>query len=140
MLARTGASDGLDRLTHQFAHAAASADAAVPVDAWRDDEALYLQFDLPGMDRSSIELIVEQDTLMLTAERPSPVPASARPVFTERPAGRFARRLPLSDVLDTEAAEAAYGNGVLTLRIPLAAHAKPRRIAISGGTPKQLTA
>ncbi|MER6691252.1 Hsp20/alpha crystallin family protein [Streptomyces minutiscleroticus] len=140
MLARTGASDGLDRLTHQFAHAAASADAAVPVDAWRDDEALYLQFDLPGMDRSSIELIVEQDTLMLTAERPSPVPAGARPVFTERPVGRFARRLPLSDVLDTEAAEAAYDNGVLTLRIPLAAHAKPRRIAISGGTPKQLTA
>ncbi|MFJ5726716.1 Hsp20/alpha crystallin family protein [Streptomyces paradoxus] len=46
----------------------------------------------------------------------------------------------MSDALDTAAAEAAYDNGVLTLRIPLAAHAKPRKIAISGGAPKQLTA
>jgi HSP20 family protein len=49
-----------------LAHAAA-ADAVIPADAWRDDEALYVQFDLPGMDRSRIELTVERDTL--TADR-----------------------------------------------------------------------
>ncbi|OUD02278.1 Hsp20/alpha crystallin family protein [Streptomyces swartbergensis] len=139
MLARTGALGDLDRLTHQLAHAAA-ADAVIPADAWRDDEALYVQFDLPGMDRSSIELTVERDTLTLTAERHSPIPAGAKAVLTERPTGRFTRRLTLSDALDSEAAEAAYDNGVLTLRLPLAAHAKPRKIAISGGGPKQLTA
>ncbi|AKN72716.1 molecular chaperone [Streptomyces sp. PBH53] len=141
MLARTGALGDLDRLVHQLARAAADPAAAViPVDAWRDDDALYLQFDLPGMDRSSIELTTERGTLTLSAERPSPVPAGARAVLTERPTGRFTRRLALSDALDAAAAEAAYDNGVLTLRIPLAAHAKPRKIAISGGTPKQLTA
>ncbi|MER7405999.1 Hsp20/alpha crystallin family protein [Streptomyces sp. NPDC000070] len=139
MLARTGALGDLDRLTHQLARAAA-ADAVIPADAWRDDEALYVQFDLPGMDRSSIELTVERDTLTLTAERRSPIPAGARAVLTERPTGRFTRRLTLSDALDSEAAEAAYDNGVLTLRLPLAAHAKPRKIAVSGGGPKQLTA
>jgi HSP20 family protein len=139
MLARTGALGDLDRLTHQLAHAAA-ADAVIPADAWRDDEALYVQFDLPGMDRSGIELTVERNTLTLTAERRSPIPAGAKAVLTERPTGRFTRRLTLSDALDSEAAEAAYDNGVLTLRLPLAAHAKPRKIAVSGGGPKQLTA
>ncbi|GGY35290.1 Hsp20/alpha crystallin family protein [Streptomyces djakartensis] len=139
ILARTDLLGDLDRLTHQLAHVGASEGTVIPADAWRDDEALYLQFDLPGMDRSTIELTTEHHTLTLTAERPSPIPADARPVLTERPTGRFTRRLTLSDALDTAAAEAAYDNGVLTLRIPLAAHAKPRKIAISGGTPKQLT-
>ncbi|MEU6394537.1 Hsp20 family protein [Streptomyces sp. NPDC046939] len=138
MLARTGALGDLDRLTHQLANSIASDGTVIAADAWRDDEALYLQFDLPGMDRSSIELTTEHHTLTLTAERPSPIPADARPVLTERPAGRFTRRLDLSDALDTAAAEAAYDNGVLTLRIPLAAHAKPRKIAVSGGAPKEL--
>ncbi|MGV9248956.1 Hsp20/alpha crystallin family protein [Streptomyces sp. NPDC003710] len=140
MLARTGVMGDLDRLTQQLANGAASAGTVIPADAWRDDEALYLQFDLPGMDRSSIELTTEHHSLTLTAERTSPIPADARPVLTERPTGRFTRRLVLSDALDTAAAEAAYDNGVLTLRIPLAAHAKPRKIAISGGATKQLTA
>jgi len=138
MLARTGASGDLDRLTHQLARTAAPAGTVIPADAWRDDEAIYVEFDLPGMDRSSIELTVERDTLTLSAERPSPIPAQARPLLAERPTGRFTRRLTMSDALDTEAAEATYDNGVLTLRIPLAAHAKPRKIAISGGSRKQL--
>ncbi|OPG06970.1 molecular chaperone [Streptomyces sp. GKU 895] len=140
MLARTGALVDLDRLMQQLENGSDLADTVIPADAWRDDEALYLQFDLPGMDRSSIELTTEHQTLTLTAQRPSPIPADARPVLTERPVGRFTRRLALSNALDTAAAEAAYDNGVLTLRIPLAAHAKPRKIAISGGVPKQLTA
>ncbi|MER6490146.1 MULTISPECIES: Hsp20/alpha crystallin family protein [Streptomyces] len=140
MVARTGVLGDLDRLTRQLANGTPSGGTVIPADAWRDDEALYVQFDLPGMDRSTIELTTEHQTLTLTAERPSPIPADARPVLTERPTGRFTRRLALSDALDTAAAEAAYDNGVLTLRIPLAAHAKPRTIAISGGAPKQLGA
>lgn len=139
MLVRTGALGDLDRLTRQLAQNA-TAGTVIPADVWRDDEALFVQFDLPGMDRSSIEVTVERGTLLLSAERPSPVPGGARPVLTERPTGRFSRRLTLSDALDADAAQAVYDNGVLTLRIPLAAHAKPRKIAISGGGPKQVTA
>ncbi|MGW3203988.1 Hsp20/alpha crystallin family protein [Streptomyces sp. NPDC001135] len=77
MLARTGATLGdFDRLTHHLAHAA-STGTAIPADAWRDDDALYLQFDLPGMDRSGISLTMERDTLVLTAERRSPIPDGA---------------------------------------------------------------
>lgn len=141
MLARTGALGDLDRLLHQLAHTGApEAGVVIPADAWRDEEALYVQFDLPGMDPAGIDLTVERGMLTLTAERPSPVPEGARPVLTERLTGRFARRLALSDALDTDALEAAYDNGVLTLRIPIAAHAKPRRIAVTAGGPKRLTA
>ncbi|MFF8732048.1 Hsp20/alpha crystallin family protein [Streptomyces sp. NPDC015171] len=140
MLARTGALGDLDRLVNQLAQTATAVGTVIPADAWRDEEALYLQFDLPGMDRSSIEVTTERDTLTVSADRLSPVPAGARPLLSERPTGRFTRRLTRSDVLDTTAAEASYDTGVLTLRIPLAARAKPRKIAISGGTPRQLTA
>ncbi|MEV5432023.1 Hsp20/alpha crystallin family protein [Streptomyces sp. NPDC052701] len=141
MLARSGALGDLDRLLHQLTHTAAPADGAfIPADAWRDDQALYLQFDLPGMDPAGIDLTVERGTLTLTAQRPSPVPEGAQPVLAERPTGRFTRRLTLSDALDTDALDARYDNGVLTLRVPLAAHAKPRKIAITGGERKQLTA
>ncbi|MFF8675135.1 Hsp20/alpha crystallin family protein [Streptomyces sp. NPDC015242] len=138
MLARTGVLGDLDRVTRQLAHAGDG--TVIPVDAWRDDDVLFVQFDLPGMDRSSVDLTVERGTLVLSAERPSPIPAGAEPVLTERPTGRFTRRLILSDALDADAAQAVYDNGVLTLRLPLAAHAKPRKIAISGGGPKQVTA
>jgi HSP20 family protein len=56
-----------------------------------------------------------------------------------RPTGQFTRRLTVSDALDTATAEVSYDNGVLTLRIPLAAHAKPLKIAVSGGATRQLT-
>ncbi|CAL9655026.1 Hsp20/alpha crystallin family protein [Streptomyces sp. NPDC057838] len=138
MLERTGVLGDLDRVTRQLAHAEDG--TVIPVDAWRDDDVLFVQFDLPGMDRSSVDLTVERGTLVLSAERPSPIPAGAKPVLTERPTGRFTRRLTLSDALDADAAQAVYDNGVLTLRLPLAAHAKPRKIAISGGGPKQVTA
>jgi HSP20 family protein len=141
MLARSGALGDLDRLLHQLTHPAdPETGAFIPADAWRDDQALYLQFDLPGMDPADIDLTVERGTLTLTAQRPSPVPEDARPVLTERPTGRFTRRLTLSDALDTDALDARYDNGVLTLRVPIAAHAKPRKIAITGGRRKQLTA
>jgi HSP20 family protein len=51
----------------------------------------------------------------------------------ERPTGRFSRQLFLGDTLDAEHVDARYDVGVLTLRVPIAEQAKPRKIAISGG-------
>jgi HSP20 family protein len=52
----------------------------------------------------------------------------------ERPRGVFSRQLFLGDTLDTDRIEAHYDAGVLTLRLPIAEKAKPRKIAISGGS------
>ncbi|MEU2551117.1 Hsp20 family protein [Streptomyces sp. NPDC013313] len=65
----------------------------------------------------------------------------AEMIVAERPAGTFTRQLFLGETLDTERIDASYEAGVLTLRIPVAEQAKPRRIRISGGDSdrKQIT-
>lgn len=54
--------------------------------------------------------------------------------MSERPLGVFSRQIVLADTLDTEHIEADYDAGVLTLRIPIAERARPRKIAIGGGS------
>ena len=69
--------------------------------------------------------------LTVRAERrPAAVAEGVEMQVSERPSGVFSRQLFLADTLDTEHIDADYSGGVLTLRIPVAEKAKPRRIAI----------
>src|SRR5207302_4262898 len=88
-------------------------------------------FDLPGVDPYSIDLTGERNVLTVWAERSRQGHAGAEPVISERPIGTFTRQLFLGETLDTDHLEASYDAGVLTLRIPVAEQAKPRKIAIS---------
>ncbi len=54
-------------------------------------------------------------------------------IAAERPYGAFTRQLFLGDTLDAERLVASYETGVLTLRIPVAESAKPRKVPITGG-------
>jgi len=146
MLMRTDPFRELDRLTQQVLGTTPgtwSRPTAMPMDAYRDGEQFVVRFDLPGVDPDAIELDVERNVLTVKAER--------RPVATgehvemqvaERPLGVFSRQLFLGDTLDTGQIEAHYDAGVLTLRIPIAEKAKPRRIAItsSDSETKQINA
>jgi HSP20 family protein len=58
-------------------------------------------------------------------------------VANERRQGRFARQLFLGNTLDTDNIHASYDKGVLTLTIPVAERAKPRRISVTGGSSAQ---
>ncbi|MEU2926247.1 Hsp20/alpha crystallin family protein [Streptomyces sp. NPDC048304] len=132
MLMRTDPFRELDRLTQQF-FGDATRPAAMPMDAYRAGDAFLVHFDLPGIDPESIELDVERNVLNVRAERRNPAPEDADMLVAERPAGTFTRQLFLGDTLDTEHIDASYEAGVLTLRIPVAEQAKPRRIQITGG-------
>ena len=68
--------------------------------------------------------------LTVRAERPA-LPDDREFLAAERPRGVFSRQLILGDTLDTDRVQAAYQGGVLTLRIPVAEKAKPRKIRIS---------
>ena len=57
--------------------------------------------------------------------------------LSERPLGVFSRQIVLADTLDTERIDAGYDAGVLTLRIPIAERAKPRKISIAGGSSRK---
>jgi HSP20 family protein len=138
MLMRTEPLRDIDRIFEQLV-GVTSRTAAMPVDAERDGDTLYVYFDLPGVDPASIELTVERNVLQVKAQRQREGKEGVETVLRERPMGVFSRQLFLGDTLDTDKLEARYDNGVLTLRIPVSDKAKPRKIAIgSGGGRKQI--
>ncbi|MEU0052859.1 Hsp20/alpha crystallin family protein [Streptomyces sp. NPDC006309] len=132
MLMRTDPFREFDRLAQQVLGANARP-AAMPMDAYRSGDDFLVHFDLPGIDPESIQLDVERNVLNVRAERRGVAPEGAEMLVAERPTGTFTRQLFLGETLDTERIDASYDAGVLTLRIPVAEQAKPRRIQISGG-------
>lgn len=91
-----------------------------------------IRLDLPGVSVESVDLTVEENVLTIKAERPTPpMSEGAEPVIFERPYGTFTRQVFLGTNLDTEHIRAEYEAGVLTLVIPVAEHAKPRRIEVT---------
>jgi HSP20 family protein len=134
MLMRTDPFRDLDRLTQQvFDNSGTwSRPSAMPMDAYRSGDEFLVVFDLPGVNPDAIELDVERNVLTVKAERrPNPVGPDVEMQVAERPLGVFSRQLFLGDTLDSEHITASYDAGVLTLRIPVAERAKPRRIEIS---------
>jgi HSP20 family protein len=132
MLIRHDPFRDLDRLSQQVFGAAGTATrpAMMPMDAWQEGEEFIIELDLPGVDPASIDLDVERNVLTVKAERPA-LSGHYEHVVAERPRGVFNRQLLLGQSLDTERVNATYAAGVLTLRIPIAETAKPRKIEIS---------
>lgn len=139
MLMRTDPFGELDRWARSLS--GTRSPAAMPIDAYRHGDAFFVHFDLPGVSPDSIDVTVEENALTVRAERPRPVPEDAEVFAAERPAGVFSRQLSLGQSIDTGHIEAGYAAGVLTLRLPVAEHAKPRRIEIStqGKAPTPVT-
>jgi len=135
MLMRTDPFRDLDRFTQQvFGNAAGTwtRPTAMAMDAYRAGDEFVVAFDLPGVFPDAIELDVERNVLTVKAERrPVAVGEHVEMQVAERPLGVFSRQLFLGDTLDTEHIDASYEGGVLTLRIPVAEQAKPRKISIS---------
>ena len=119
-----------DRLTEQL-----WGGSGMAMDAYRRGDEFWLHVDLPGVDPGSIELTVEQNVLTVSATRRSERGEGAEVVVAERPHGTSTRRLFLGERLDTDHIQAAYDAGVLTVRIPVADRAKPRKIEIGSGGP-----
>jgi HSP20 family protein len=137
MLMRSEPFTEVNRLAQQLFGAAQagtwSRPTAMPMDSYRDGDEFVVAFDLPGVDKDAIEIDVERNVLTVRAERrPLRLGEQAVAQLSERPLGVFARQLFLGEALDTDHIAAAYDNGVLVLRIPVAEKAKPRKIAIGG--------
>ena len=130
MLMRTDPFRELDRLTQQWMGTAARP-VAMPIDAYRKDDTFYVHLDLPGVRPDDVDLTVERNVLTVHAERRGPTDEGVELLANERPQGTFTRQLFLGDTLDTENLQADYDAGVLTLRIPVAEQAKPRKVSIS---------
>jgi HSP20 family protein len=122
----------LDRMSQMFGEqGGALQQRTMPIDAFRDGDRFIIRFDLPGVDRDSIELTADKNVLTVRAERTWKPGEGQDVVAAERPQGVFTRQLFLGDSLDTDRITATYDNGVLTLVVPVAEQAKPRRLQIT---------
>lgn len=109
---------------------------AAPMDAYRHGDQFVVQFDLPGVDPSSIDLTVEKNVLNVTATRQRTFAEGDEVLVAERPQGEFRRQLFLGEQLDVDNIGADYDSGVLTLTLSVAEQAKPRKVEITKGSSK----
>jgi HSP20 family protein len=137
MLMRTDSFRDFDRLADAVLGTRARP-AVMPMDAYREDDTFVVHLDLPGVSTDSIDLTVERNVLTVHAERKPPVGDGAERVVAERTYGVFSRQLFLGDTLDSDRLTADYDAGVLTLRIPVAEKAKPRKVEISGSSDRKV--
>lgn len=136
MLMRTDPFRELDRLTQHMLGTTARP-AAMPIEAYRRGDWFYVHLDLPGVKPDDIDLTVERNVLTVRAERHPVAGDDVELVAAERPEGSFSRQLFLGDTLDSDRLEADYEAGVLTVRIPVAEQARPRRIQVAGTPARQ---
>ena len=123
----------LDRLTDEAFAGTRARTSPMPLDAYREGERFYVAIDLPGVDPSSIDVDIEKNVLTVRAERPRTRTEGQEWVVNERRPGTFTRQLFLGDTLDVDAIAARYEHGVLTLEIPVAEKAKPRKVEVHLG-------
>ena len=102
----------------------------MPMDAFRRGSDVWVHIDLPGVKADSLDITVERNMLTIAAERSWQRQEGDQPYFGERYRGNFRRQIQLGDGLDLQALEADLQDGVLTLRIPVAEQAKPRKVKI----------
>ena len=101
-----------------------------PVDVFEDGAGITLLADLPGVPREKLNINVEADTLTIEAEMDLATVPGMEVNHAEVGLARYRRVFNLSKELDATKVAAELKNGVLSLRIPKAAHAQPRRIEI----------
>ncbi|MBU4213518.1 MAG: Hsp20/alpha crystallin family protein [Actinobacteria bacterium] len=122
----------MDRMLGQLV-AADRAAASMPLDLYRTGDHYVLHLDLPGVDPGTIDVNVEDRTLTIRAQRTATSEGDVQWLAKERPVGTYARQLTVGRGLALDAIAATYTDGVLTLTIPVAEEAKPRRIEVQHG-------
>lgn len=122
----------VDRFAEQVDQALRRNGSSMPMDAVRHGDQVFINFDLPGVDPDAIDLTVERDVLTVSATRRFDRAEGDEVLANERPQGTYTRRVLLGESLDTSKLEAAYDHGVLSITIPVAEAAQPRKIAVGG--------
>lgn len=131
LLRLQGELDSLLRSPRSEFYFGASGSGVFPaVNVFRDQKGdLVIRAELPGVKPEHINVTVEQRRLTISGEREAESPGNGYH-RRERPHGKFSPSIQLPADLDAEHAEAKFSNGVMTLRLPQAAAAKPRQITV----------
>ncbi len=133
----------IDALFDQFAGRTSASMSSMPMDAYRRDGDIWVHLDMPGIAADSLDVSVERNVLTVTGERTWERREGDQVYLAERRSGVFRRQVTLGDGLDADGIEADYTDGVLTLRIPVAEQAQPRKISVgttASSTPEAIEA
>ncbi len=101
-----------------------------PTDITESDDALTVVMEIPGVERSAVQVHVENDVLRVEGQIDFAKYEGLEPLYTEYNVGHFARAFTLSSKLDQQQISAQLADGVLTLTVKKAKEAQPRRIEI----------
>lgn len=115
---------------HRALRTADGGHSAMRMDAVRRDHEVELRFDLPGIDTDSIDVTVDRGVLTVSATRTDEYAEGEKPYIRERISGSFTRRIRLSDTVDVDRIAASYDGGVLSVTVPLAERALPRKVEV----------
>jgi HSP20 family protein len=115
---------------HRALRTADGGHAAMRMDVVRREQEVELRFDLPGIDADSIDVTVDRGVLTVRATRNDEYAEGEKPYIRERITGSFIRRIRLSDSVDADKISASYDAGVLSVSVPLAEQAEPRKVEI----------
>jgi HSP20 family protein len=127
----TAVQDEMARLFNRATAPVTAAVVGVPLNVWEDEQALYVEADLPGLDPATIDVTVTEGThLTVQGERPAPAADRTGWVRRERPVGKFSRSVVLPTLVDTDKVEARYVDGVLKLTLPKHEAVKPRKVQV----------
>jgi HSP20 family protein len=107
---------------------------AMPMDAYKRGNDVWVHLDLPGVAADSLDIDIERNVLTVSAQRSWQRQDGDQMYLADRHRGTFRRQVHLGDGLDAERIEADYHDGVLTIRIPVAEVAQPRKISINTGS------
>ncbi|MEN9506238.1 MAG: heat shock protein Hsp18 [Actinomycetota bacterium] len=107
-----------------------SSGTAMEMDAFRRGNDVWVQLDVPGVKSDDIDITVERNVLTIGAQRNWQREEGDQSYLAERARGSFRRQIQLGDGLDLEHLEADLHDGVLTVRIPVAETAKPRKVPV----------
>ena len=130
MLTRFDPIANFDQISNELLGALSRRASSMPMDAYRHQDNWVVRVDLPGVDPSSIDLTVDRNVLRIEVSRDWQPAEEDLVLVTERPRGTFSRQLMLSEDIDSAAIEADYRDGVLTVLLPVAETAKPKKVTI----------
>jgi HSP20 family protein len=102
-----------------------------PADIFETDQALTVVLEMPGVAKENVDVNVENDVLTIEGRIDFSNYENLQPVYTEYNIGHYARSFRLSSKIDQDKISAEMGDGVVTLVLPKAEKAKPRRIKVS---------
>jgi HSP20 family protein len=132
MLTRFAPVTEFDHFSSELLGALSRRASSMPIDAYRHEDQWVVMVDLPGVDPSSIDLTVDRNVLRIEANREWKPAEGDLVLAAERPRGAFSRQLRLSQDIDTSAIKADYHDGVLSVVLPVAETAKPKKVVVNG--------